>query len=154
MKFLNKPKELESNPLLKLLMLFLVLTLMLFLLSDILLHHYQIGLNLPQATETLMGNEENFTDPILFDSLLERVHIDILTSMISIMLVSVILIRLNPKANEYSIHLAFTTAIFTQIALLLAFYNAIFISIWITLFILWHLTLFYMSIITVWRLYK
>ena len=42
-----------------------------------LLHHYQIGLETSKAIETIMGNEEEFTDPILFDALLERVHIDL-----------------------------------------------------------------------------
>lgn len=134
-------------------MLFLVVVLMLFLLSDIALHHYQIGLTLSQATETIAGNEANFTDPILFDSLLERVHIDILTSMITLILLAVILIRLTPKETQYTIHLAFVSAILTQFSLLLSFYFEPFILIWIGLFIVWHLVAFQMSIKTIWRLY-
>jgi hypothetical protein len=153
-KFLNNDKELINNPLLKQLMLFLVVVLMLFLLSDIALHHYQIGLTLNQTTETIMGNEENFTDPILFDSLLERLHIDILTSMLTLMLLAVILIRLTPKAKQYTIHIAFISAILTQFSLLLSFYFKPFILIWIGLFILWHLVAFQMSIKSIWRLYK
>jgi hypothetical protein len=154
MKFLNNSKELKNNPLLTLLMLFLVGTLMLFLISDLLLHHYQIGLILNQAQETIMGNEENFTEPMLFDTLLEHLHIDILTSMITLMLLAVILIRLEPKAKQYTIHLAFLSAIFSQIAFILSFYFYVAIPFWIGFFLLWHFVAFYMAIKSIWRLYK
>jgi len=98
MKFLKKNKEFEKNPLLKKLILFLVFTLLLFLGLDVLVHHHQIGLTLATATDTILGNEEEFLDPILFDSLLERVHADILSAMIVLMLLATILIRL--RANN------------------------------------------------------
>ena len=112
MQFLDKSKAFDKNPLLQKLILFLVLSLLLFLGFDVLLHHHQIGLTLNAATNTILGNEEEFLDPILFDSLLERVHADILSAMISLMLLAVILIRLNP--------ISFSTAILSQVALLLA----------------------------------
>ena len=154
MKFLNRAKALEKNPLLRLLMLFLILTLLLFLLSDILLHNYQIGLSLTEATETIMGNEENFTEPMLFDTLLEHVHIDLFSSMISLMLLAVIWIRLHPLKKQYLIHLAFLSLIGTQTALLASFYTAFSIPFWIGLFLLWHGVAFYMGITSMWRLYR
>ena len=154
MKFLNKAKALEKNPLLRLLMLFLIVTLLLFLLSDMILHHYQIGLSLSQATETIVGNEEDFTEPMLFDTLLEHVHIDLFSSMTTLMLLAVIWIRLHPLKKQYLIHLAFLSLIGTQMALLSSFYTSFAIPLWIGLFLLWHGVAFYMGSTSIWRLYR
>ena len=153
MKFLEQPRSL-NNPLLKNLMRFLIVVIALALLSDILLHDYKIGLSPSQATQTIAGNEEEFCEPMLFDSLLEQVHTDTLNSMISLLLLAVILIRLNPTSKQRSIHLAFISAISTQIVLLVSFYFSAFILLWIILFVLWHLTALSMAIESLWRLSK
>lgn len=114
----------------------------LFLLLDMLLHHYQIGLEFSKAIETIMGNEEEFTDPILFDALLERVHIDIFTSTITLMLLAVIYVRLAPqnRLKSMPIHFSFLTAILSHMALMGGFYGGeVFIIIWTILFVVWHL---------------
>ena len=154
MQFLDKSKAFDKNPLLQKLILFLVLSLLLFLGFDVLLHHHQIGLTLNAATNTILGNEEEFLDPILFDSLLERVHADILSAMISLMLLAVILIRLNPKSKQRIVHLSFSTAILSQVALLLAPSYTVFIAIWIILFLLWHLLAFLMGFSIMWKLLR
>ena len=59
MKFLVS-KELKQNRLLRQVVLFLVILFGFFLLTDLVLYHFQIGLNLEKAIETLMGNEEAF----------------------------------------------------------------------------------------------
>lgn len=154
MKFLKKNKEFDKNPLLKKLILFLVFTLLLFLGLDVLLHHHQIGLTLATATDTILGNEEEFLDPILFDSLLERVHADILSAMIVLMLLATILIRLSSQSKQRLVHLSFLTAIFTQVALLLAPSLPLFIVLWITLFLLWHFIAFVMGLRIIWELLR
>ena len=154
MQFLEKNKEFDKNPLLKKLILFLVFILILFLGLDMLVHHHQIGLTLTTATHTILGNEEEFLEPILFDTLLERVHADILSAMITLMLLATILIRLNFKSKQRLVHLSFLTAIFSQIALLLAPSLPLFIALWLVLFLLWHLLAFVMGISIFWKLLK
>ena len=154
MKFLVT-KELWHNQLLKWLVVFFVAILILFLLSDMLLHHYQIGLEFSRAIETIMGNEEEFTDPILFDALLERVHIDIFTSTITLMLLALIYVRVAPKNKIKSlpIHLLFLTAILSHIALMGGFYaGEFFIYSWVVLFIIWHIIAIALSFYTLFRL--
>ena len=154
MKFLVT-KELWHNQLLKWLVVFFVAILILFLLSDMLLHHYQIGLEFSRAIETIMGNEEEFTDPILFDALLERVHIDIFTSTITLMLLALIYVRVAPKNKIKSlpIHLLFLTAILSHIALMGGFYaGEFFIYSWVVLFIIWHIIAIALSFYTIFRL--
>ena len=154
MQFLDKSNELKKNPLLVKLILFLTFTLLLYLGADLLLHHHQIGLTLNTATNNILGNEEEFLDPILFDTLLERTHFNILSSMMTLMTLSVILIRLKPKNKQTLIHLAFTTAILSHVSLLLTLSYSLFITLWLGLFMLWHLFAFVMGFSIIWSLKK
>lgn len=154
MKFLVT-KELSQNRLLSLMVLFLVGILALFLLSDILLHHYQIGLTPIRAFESILGDKEAFVEPMLFDALLERVHIDIFTSMITLILLIIIYIRLNPNTKNKIIHFTFIAAILTPISLILGyFYGTEFIILWIILFLLWHSSALYFAFIIFWKLLR
>jgi len=154
MKFLLT-KELHQNPLLKLLVVFFIGIIGLFLVSDVILHHYQIGLTPLLASESLLGNEATFVEPMLFDVLLERVHIDIFISMITLMLVAIIYIRISNTNSKGFIHIAFISAILTHISLLLAyFYGTIFAVSWIVLFFLWHILALYFSLTIIWQLLR
>ncbi|MEA1879475.1 MAG: hypothetical protein U9N11_02355 [Campylobacterota bacterium] len=154
MKFLVT-NELSQNPLLKMLVLFFVTIMMLFLLSDIALHHYQIGLTLSIASEAILGNEEAFVEPMLFDVLLEKVHIDIFISMIALTLLVVIYIRVyKPKTNKM-IHIGFISAILTVLALVLAyFYGEVFVVFWITFFLVWHFVALYFALLIMVKLVR
>jgi len=148
-------KELWYNPLLKWLVVLLVAIFSFFLLLDMLLHHYQIGLEFSKAIETIMGNEEEFTDPILFDALLERVHIDIFTSTVTLMLLAIIYVRVAPQSRIKSlpIHLSFVTAILSHVALMGGFYAGEFlIQLWIVLFVIWHIIALGLSLYIIGRL--
>ncbi len=141
MKFLIT-KDLNSNPLLKLLIFFVSSILLFFLISDIVLHHYQIGLTVQKATETILGNEDAFVDPIFFDILLERVHIDILISLLTLLIISSVCISI-AKKNRFKgilINFSFIFAILSHISLLFGFYyGEVFIISWIFLFTAWHI---------------
>lgn len=146
MKFLVT-KELEQNRLLTLQVLWLTVILVLFVVSDLVLHHFQIGLTPVQALETILGNEEAFLEPMLLSALLERIHIDIFISMITLMLLVVIYIRLSKNGKSKMIHVAFITAILAPLSLLLGyFYGEIFIFLWLGLFIVWHFCALYFSL--------
>ena len=152
MNFLKQKNELLRNQFLRGLILFLVVGIILFLVSDVVLHHYQMGLTLEKLNETLRGSEENFTDPILFDVLLEKVHLDTLSSLVILLLLSVILIRLEPNRRELLVHLVFITAIASLISLLLAFYFPLFSIVWIVLFLFWHFLALFISFKIIWRI--
>jgi len=154
MKFLVT-KELDQNPFLKLLILFFVAVLTFFLLSDVALHYYQIGLTPTLALEHVLGNEEAFIEPMLFDVLLERLHTDIFTSMTTLTLLVIIYMRLNEKSTNKMIHITFLAAIFAPISLVLGyFYGSIFIMVWIGLFLLWHLCALCFSLLIIWKLLR
>lgn len=147
MKFLVT-KELEQNRLLTLQVLLMTAILTLFLFSDMVLHHFQIGLTPVQAVETLLGNEEAFIEPMLFSVLLERIHIDLFISMITLMLLVVIYIRISKDRKNKMIHVAFLSAILAPLSLLLAyFYGETFVFLWLGMFIVWHICALYFSVI-------
>lgn len=140
-------QELKHNPLLKQLVLFFTALLCVYLISDIFLVHLQLGLTLDKASEVLLGNEESFIEPLLFDVLLEKVHIGIFTSMLSLLLLSIIYMRTYSIEHAKVIHVAFIAAILAPVSLLLAHnYGTIFIILWIGLFVLWHLSGLYMAV--------
>ena len=147
-------KELQDNTPLKQLVGILVGVLILFLLLDVILHHYQIGFTLTQAKETILGNMEVFIEPMLFDMLLERIHIDTLTALITLMLLALIYIRVSSTPNRWLLHIGFTSAVVTQLTLLGSFWlGEMAIILWIVCFMLWHFIAILFAIVTLWRLY-
>ena len=154
MKFLVT-QELKQNPLLKMLVLCLLAVLSIFLITDLLLQHLQVGLSLERASQTLLGNEDMFIEPLLFDVLLGRVHSGIFTSMITLVLLSIIYMRVANQGKSKAIHLAFVPAIFAPILLLMAYvYGKVFIVTWIGFFVLWHLCGLYLAFVGAWSLIK
>ena len=152
MKFLVT-KELESNKLLRLQVLSLTSILIIFLVTDVILHHYKMGLTPLLAVEYIVGNEEKFLEPILLSVLLESIHIDLFVSMITLMLLVVIFIRVEGNMQTKLMHLAFLSAIMAPLSLLLGFFYAeIFITLWIGFFILWHLCALYFAVTILRRL--
>jgi len=146
MKFLVT-KELAQNKLLRVQVLWLTALLALFLLTDMVLHHYKVGFDPAMALEHILGNEEAFVEPIIFSVLLENIHIDLFVSMITLMLLVVIFIRVTKSRDSKMIHLAFLSAILAPVSLLLGyFYGAVFINLWIGLFVLWHLFALYFAV--------
>jgi len=111
------------------------------------LHHYQVGLTPTLAMETILGHEEAFLEPMLLSALLERIHMDIFISMITLMLLVVMYIRVSKERKNKMIHLTFLSAILAPFSLLLGyFYGEVFIFLWLGLFVMWHLFALYFSL--------
>ncbi len=152
MKFLVT-NELRLNPLLRLLVAFFVVMMMLFILSDIALFHYQIGLTPQKATLSLLGDEEAFIEPMLFDVLLERVHVTLFISMITLATLVSIYIRVVKPTTYRIVHTVFLSAVGTPVLLLFGYFVVqIFIALSIGLFLLWHGCALYMCVVILKRL--
>ena len=149
MKFLVT-HDLKKVPLLRYLILFVTLFILFFLVSDVALHHTQIGLTLEKVTSTLYGNEERFEEPILLGSLLLTVHIDWFFSMLVVLTLLAIYIRLYEKSKSTKkwIHLFSFLGIFTPLLLLLSFLikSKVLVVAWIGMFTLWHIVAFYLGV--------
>lgn len=155
MKFLVT-KEINNSPFFKYLMGVLTIFVLLFLVSDMVLHHHQIGLTTIQATTTLHGNEESFEEPILLTALLLQVHIDLFLSMFILLILSTMFIRLYAK-KRYSrvrIHLLSISGLLSPILLLFSYFWSSVILFWISIFIFWHLISLLFCIMILWGLYR
>jgi len=157
MKFLVT-KSLHNASFFKYLIGFLSLFIILFLMTDSLLHHLQIGLTLEKASFSLFGNEEEFLEPLLFSSLLLQVHIDLFLSMFVVFVTLVSYIRLYEKSKylTQTIHIFYLVTMASSLSLLLSYFMAsnIIIFIWIILFISWHIMGLYLNSKILWKIIR
>lgn len=155
MKFLVN-KDLKHTSLLKNLMAGVVFALFFFFILDIVLHGYVLGLDLPTLSTTLFGNPDEFIEPILIDSLLLQVHIDLFMSLFSIMIIASIYIRLysKKKMTKWLVHALFVLGLFAPIFLMIAYFtNVWFVTTWLVTFMLGHLLAIGMSLLILKRLF-
>ena len=141
MKFLVT-KDLAHSTLLTYLMGSVVFAILLYLGFDTVLHAYVIGLDMQSVSITLFGDAENFVEPVLIDSLLLQVHIDLFITLFAILILSSIYIRLysDNMVTKWVVHLLFSLRILAPVVLLLAYYvSASLTAIWLISFVIWHI---------------
>lgn len=154
MKFLVS-KDLAHSTLLSQLMSGVVCALFLYLVFDIVLHAYVVGLDVATISTTLYGNTEEFIEPILIDTLLLQVHIDLFMSLFSIMIVASIYIRLysTKVMTKWLVHILFILGLLSPVLLMVAYFTTVgFIYVWIFSFILGHILGMAMSLLIVKKL--
>ncbi len=154
MKFLLN-KDLEHSSLLKNLMAGVVFALFFYFILDVVLHGYLVGLDVPTLSTTLFGNPDEFIEPILIDTLLLQIHIDLFMALFSILIVASIYIRLYSKnmMTKWLVHALFILGLFTPILLMVAYFtNVWFVTIWLVTFIFGHLLAMWMSLLSLKRL--
>lgn len=118
-----------------------VFAILLYLIMDVVLHTYVIGLDIAAIKSTLLGNTETFEEPILIDSLLLQVHIDLFMTLFALLILTSVYIRLHDKTKilRVTIHTLFLLGIMTPIFLLLAyFWSEVFVYLWVATFLIWH----------------
>ncbi len=141
MKFLVT-KDLAHSTLLSYLMGSVVFAILLYLGFDMLLHAYVIGLDINSVSVTLFGDIENFVEPILIDSLLLQVHIDLFMTLFALLILSSIYIRLYSEKvmTKWVVHLLFLTGMLAPISLILAYFVSASLTVmWLISFVMWHL---------------
>jgi len=140
MKFLVT-KDLAHSTLLTYLMSAVVFAILLYIGLDVILHAYIIGLDRSSIEATLFGDEVNFIEPILIDSLLLQVHIDLFMTLFAILILASIYIRLyaNKAMTKWVVHLLFLFGMLAPVMLMLAYFTGPSLSmIWLITFMIWH----------------
>jgi hypothetical protein len=148
MKFLVT-KDLQHSTLLGNLMVGVSVALFFYLGLDVVLHAYVIGSDLTNISNTLYGNVEEFIEPILIDTLLLQVHIDLFMTLFSIMIIASIYIRLysDKRVTKWLVHMLFVLGLFAPLFLLVAYFTSVgFVYAWLASFILGHLLCMAMSL--------
>lgn len=140
MKFLVT-KDLAHSTLLSYLMGSVVFAILLYLGLDTVLHAYVIGLDMHSVSVTLFGDVENYVEPVLIDSLLLQVHIDLFMTLFAILILSSIYIRLysDKVMTKWVVHILFIMGMLAPMTLLLAYFVSVsFTAMWLISFMLWH----------------
>ena len=154
MKFLVT-KDLAHSTLLSYLMGSVVFTILLYLGFDLVLHAYAIGLDMQSLQATMYGDVENFVEPILIDSLLLQVHIDLFMTLFAILILSSIYIRLysDEAVTKWIVHLLFILGMLAPIMLILAYFvGTFFAAMWLISFMLWHVLAFIVGMMIIKKL--
>ena len=141
MKFLVT-KDLAHSQLLAYLIAAVLTAILLYLGLDVILHGYVIGFDMTAIHSTLFGNAETFEEPVLIDSLLLQVHIDLFITIFVLLIISSVYIRLHDKTTvmKWILHALFVSGLLAPLSLLLAyFWSEIFVMVWVVAFIGWHL---------------
>ena len=144
MKFLVT-KDLAHSQLLAYLIGAVLVAILLYLGLDVVLHGYVIGSDMTAIHSTLFGNAETFEEPILIDSLLLQVHIDLFMTIFVLLILSSIYIRLHNKTTtmKWVLHALFVLGLLAPLSLLFAyFWSEIFVMVWGVTFLLCHLLAF------------
>lgn len=139
------------SPILSGLLIFMAL----YMIIDIFVKQNSFGLWASEIKNTLFGNENEFLDPISKASFLEFIHTEIFFIMMILLTLSTVFIRLSNKL-PYSlvlVNLTMLTALSSLFSLGIAyFYSPSFINIYVTTYLIWHITSFYMIIYSLWKL--
>lgn len=155
MKFVIS-KDLEHSTLLNTLMMGVSAALFFYLLFDMILHGLLIGSDVSTISSTLYGNVEEFIEPILLDTLLLQVHIDLFMSLFTLMMLSTMYIRLfsEEKTTKWLIHLLFIIGLATPLMLLVAYVGTLFfVYMWIFALLAGHLLAIFFALRIMKRLF-
>lgn len=147
MKFLVT-KDLAHSTLLTYLVSAVVFAILLYLGLDVVLHAYVIGLDMASIRATLFGDEANFLEPILIDSLLLQVHIDLFMTLFAILILASVYIRLysNKTMTKWTVHLLFIFGMLAPMMLLFSYFVSPSLTIiWLCCFAVWHFLALYVS---------
>ncbi len=154
MKFLVT-KELSHVALLQNLMVAVCIALFFYLGLDVAVHGYVLGFDVDGILSTLYGNEEEYIESILVDSLLLQVHIDLFMALFSLLILSSIYIRLfaELKSSRYLVHVVLFLGLLSPVLLMLAYFTSeVWAFVWLVSFMLGHLLAVYMSLTIVKKL--
>ena len=154
MKFLIS-KDIEHSRLLTNLMVGVSIALLFYLVLDILLHVYLLGADITSIVNTLYGNVEEFVEPILIDTLLLQVHIDLFMSLFTIMIISTMYIRFYhmQKYTKWLVHSVFILGFISPVFLVIAYYTSVgFVYVWLFSFLLGHFLAMLLALLVIKRL--
>jgi len=118
-----------------------VFAMLLYLILDVFVHGYVLGWDVASIHTTLYGNVETFEEPILIDSLLLQVHIDLFMGIFSLLILTAIWIRfcVEKQVLTWVLHAVLLSALLAPICLILAYLSsAFFLYAWLATYCLWH----------------
>lgn len=148
-------KDLRQDVLMRPILIALLLFFIPYFLGDIFLVQTQFGANYEALYKTYYGFEEEFIDPLSLRAILEYTHQKIFFVMMTLLSLSAIYIRLNKKSAFMIVILNITllSAFLTQLLFILSFYYEMLLFYYL-LFYIWHIMALYMTLISLYRIFR
>ena len=150
-------KNLSQDPLMRPILLGLLLCIALYLVVDLVVKHYGFGISPSAVNLTIFGNEDEYIDAISRTSFLEFWHMEIFFIMIILLTLCAVFIRLSGgrKRDKIIMNIMLLSALSSLVFLALGYFvSGHFIEAYSVLFIVWHLTAFYMVVFSIRNLYR
>lgn len=133
----------------------LLVFILIYLIVDIFAKQSSFGLFNQEIKNTLLGNVDEFIDPMNKSSFLEFIHMEIFFLMMILLTLSAIFIRLSYKrpSSITLTNIVMISGLLSIITLSLSYFSSEkFINLYILCFFIWHLCALYMSIYSLWKL--
>lgn len=150
-------KDLKKDKIMKPILSSVLIFSILYITSDFFVKYNSFGIT-PEAVKlTLLGDEEQFLDPLGKNAFLEYWHIEIFSIMMVCFIISTLYIRLSmgSKTTLFIVNTLLISAILSLILLPISyFYSAIFIYPYLFTFYLWHILLLLTSLSSIKALYS
>ena len=131
----------------------LLIFMLIYFVAEVFVDYFGFGIMFEQVLVTLIGDEENFIEPISQPTFLEYIHTKIFFMMMILLTLSAVFIRLATKYRLLWLNTLMLSALFMLISLgLCYFFGTIFIYPYILLYFTWHLSAIYMTLYSIWML--
>jgi len=148
-------KDLKKDKGMQPILIGLLLFIVLYIFADFVVKYSSIGLFSDALTLTILGDADQFLDPINKSSFLELIHAEIFFLMMILLTLSAVFMRLH-ATKKYSIlvlNVTMISAIFSLITLTLSYFVSInFINLYVVSYFTWHIGALYMSLLSFWGL--
>ena len=134
----------------------LLVSISLYLIVDLFVKYFSIGLTIDALTISLFGSEEEFVEPMSQALFLEFWHVEIFFIMMILLTLSAIYIRVVNHVKNYKIilNIVMLSALLSLTALPITYYlSTSFIYLYIFGYFIWHLGAIYMASKSIWELY-
>lgn len=150
-------KDLKKDKIMKPILSSVLLFSILYIISDFFVKYNNFGITPDIIKLTVLGDEEQFLDPLGKNIFLEFWHIEIFSIMMVCFIVCTIYIRLSngSKRALFVVNTLLISAILSLVLLpVLYFYSAAFIYPYLFTFYLWHILILAASLISLKALYS
>ncbi len=150
-------KDLKQYKVMKPILSSVLIFSILYIVSDFFVKYNNFGITPEVVKLTVLGDEEQFLDPLGKNAFLEFWHIEIFSIMMVCFIVSTIYIRLSKGSYRalFIVNILLISAIISLVLLpVLYFYSSMFIYPYLFTFYLWHILIFVTSLISLKALYS
>jgi len=154
MKF-TVSKDLRANSVMRVLLISFSIIMLLFLALDVTNKTLKFGSSITEIKNNIIGNEDEYLEPLSTLSALEMVHTDLFIAIILLLLIGAIFMRIEAKFKTLLLAITMILSILSFISFLASLYvNEIFVMLSVISFLAWHISAALMLLTSLMWLFK